>query len=47
MKPLKQLLFLSILFQSRNKVALKNNQRNKDAAVRSQYLTDKKERQHG
>lgn len=46
-KRLKQLVFLSILLESRNKVAMKNNARAKDAAVRNQHLKQQKERQHG
>lgn len=44
MKQLKQLVFLSILLESRNKVAMKSNTRPKDAAVRNRYLTERKER---
>lgn len=44
---LKQLVFLSILLDSRNKVAIKANRRTKDAAVRNEYLTRQKERRHG
>lgn len=47
MKQIKQLVFLSILLESRNKVAMKNNARAKDAAVRNRYLTEQKERRHG
>lgn len=47
MKQLKQLVFLSILLQSRNKVAMKTNDRTKEAAVRNQYLNEHKQRQHG
>ena len=43
-KRLKQLVFLSILLESRNKVAMKNNARAKDAAVRSCYAQQYKER---
>lgn len=46
-KQIKQLVFLSILLQSRNKVALKNNVRSKDAAVRHRYLTEQKEKRRG
>ena len=45
-KILKQLVFLSILLESRNKVAMKNNARAKDAAVRNQHLKQQKERQY-
>lgn len=47
MKQIKQLVFLSILLESRNKVAMKSNTRPKDAAVRNQHLKQQKERQHG
>lgn len=47
MKRIKQLVFLSILLESRNKVALKANQRTKDTAVRNQHLKENKERCHG
>lgn len=43
-KRIKQLVFLSILLESRNKVALKGSTRSKDASVRNQYLTEQKER---
>lgn len=46
-KIIKQLVFLSILLESRNKVALKSNQRAKDAAVQNRYLTEQMERHHG
>ena len=46
-KIMKQLVFLSILLQSRNKVALKSNQRTKVDAVRNRYLTEQRQRQHG
>ena len=46
-KQIKQLVFLSILLESRNKVALKGNARKNDAAVRHRYLTEQKERRHG
>ena len=46
-KRLKQLVFLSILLESRNKVAMKGNVRVKDAAVRNRYLTEQMERHHG
>lgn len=45
-KIIKQLVFLSILLESRNKVALKSNQRAKDAAVQNRYLTEQMERNH-
>ncbi len=47
MKQLKQLVIVSILLESRNKVAMKNNATEKDTAVRNQYLTKQKERCHG
>lgn len=47
MKQLKQLVIVSILLESRNKVAMKNKVRKKDTAVRNQYLTQQKERCHG
>lgn len=46
-KRIKQLVFLLILLESRNKVAMKGNVRVKDAAVRNQHLKQQKERQHG
>lgn len=46
-KRIKQMVFLSILLESRNKVALRGNARAKDAAVRNRYLTEQKERRHG
>ena len=46
-KRIKQLVFLLILLESRNKVALKGNARKKDASVRNQYLTQQKEKRHG
>lgn len=42
-KIMKQLVFLSILLQSKNKVALRGNQRSNDA-VRSCYAQQYKER---
>ena len=47
MKQIKQMVILSILLQSRNKVAMKTNERTKDAAVRDKYLSEHKQRQHG
>lgn len=46
-KQIKQLVFLSILLESRNKAALKNNARKKDAAARHRYLTQQMEKRHG
>lgn len=46
-KIMKQLVFLSILLQSKNKVALRGNQRSNDAAVRSCYAQQCKERWKG
>lgn len=43
-KIMKQLVFLSILLESRNKVALRGNARAKDAAVRNRYLTEPMEK---
>lgn len=43
-KRIKQMVFLSILLESRNKVAMKGNVRVKDAAVRNRYLTEPMER---
>lgn len=46
-KIIKQMVFLSILLESRDKVALKTNKRTKDSEVVNKYLKEKKERQHG
>ena len=47
MKQIKQLVFLSILLQSRNKVAMITNERTKEAMIRNKHLSERKERQHG
>lgn len=47
MKQIKQLVFLSIMLQSRNKVAMKTNERTKEATVRNKHLSERKERRHG
>lgn len=41
------MVFLSIMLQSLNKVAMKTNDRIKEAAIRNKYLNGRKQRQHG
>lgn len=47
MKELRQMVFLSILRQSRNKVAVKCSERSKEKEIRSKSIQGNKQRQNG